>query len=143
MQAVGKLDPLGRELMRLRWLNDAQSFGPALQRLQPIARAALSADPRWHQLSNKQAKRLATKALRQWLVSVCPECQGRRFVRIPNTPTLSDDPCPVCYGSGCAVLDDVDETQRYQLHFLMILYNRVMDRASTKLAGLLEDSGLR
>ncbi len=57
---------------------------------------ALEAD----RLNLEHPDAVASAVLSWWLDRVCPECHGRKFDRIVNTPSLSDIECPACHGSG-------------------------------------------
>jgi hypothetical protein len=43
---------------------------------------------------------LVPKVLYYWLNPVCPACDGRKFVVIPDTPALSSKQCHHCEGHG-------------------------------------------
>jgi hypothetical protein len=39
-------------------------------------------------------------ALDWWRDRKCRHCEGRRYMAIPDTPNLSDTPCPICKATG-------------------------------------------
>lgn len=42
----------------------------------------------------------ARLVLDYWIAEECLSCEGRKWVSIPGTPTLSDVECPACKGTG-------------------------------------------
>lgn len=75
----------GSTLVRLKAGHDASVFGRCL-------------DGVTSRLNVPQ--KLARQALMYWLSDVCPACYGRKFIQNLGTPTLSDENCHFCHGTG-------------------------------------------
>lgn len=89
---VAQSHPLGVSLWRCRYAGDMRELPTVLTGLMDLA-GRHGRDPE-----------VVPRVLHHWLRDVCGQCDGRGYSVIEGTPTLSDDLCPSCEGSGRAPL---------------------------------------
>ena len=90
--ALACADPLGAALWRVLWRHDAGAFKEArsLLAIRLVERNKIG--PRSPFLAA-----LCHKAMEEWLVCICDECQGHKFVPSPEGVRAT---CPTCQGTG-------------------------------------------
>jgi hypothetical protein len=88
---VAQQHGLALALWRLTELHDRRSLVPVYDGLVTMCgRLGFSSNP----------VHIVSRVL-EWMVQpVCPVCSGRGHPVIPGTPTLSDQPCGACEGTG-------------------------------------------
>ena len=62
-------------------------------------------------LTKVKATKAAEKVLIHYLGDRCDHCGGTGYQVIPGTPTLSDNPCPVCKGHGVIKLNSKNDDE--------------------------------
>lgn len=98
---VGRRHALGLSLWRLAVVNDVAEFEAAVRGLAKLAMDVRRRQPRiWPGMGLGNAEEVAREVLLCWWRRTCPRCEGRGYMVIPGTPTLSDVPCPSCGGGG-------------------------------------------
>lgn len=85
---VAQTHPLGVSLWRCRYTGDMRELPSVLTGLMDLA-GRHGRDPE-----------VVPRVVYHWLRDVCPQCNGRGYSVIDGTPTLSDELCPSCEGSG-------------------------------------------
>lgn len=79
---------LGGTLMRLQTKASMQQVLEVLDQIERVTR-------------NRGISMEATeKVLAWWLKQACKPCNGLKFIKVPDAPTLSTKACPACRGSG-------------------------------------------
>ena len=94
---------VGMALLRLRDTLDRHAWPFCLAATAQRVRGAYGG--RHDRPSEKDQHDLAEHILRAWVAPTCPSCDGRGHQKIIGTPLMSDDPCPVCNGSGRLPID--------------------------------------
>ena len=92
---VGIEEQASEAVMRLKYGNDAVSYGSALRAVSGIAKS-LDARHNWRLASHAV---LAAAVLEYWLCDLCPSCTGIGSTPIPGAPVLGPA-CSTCHGSG-------------------------------------------
>lgn len=83
-------------LFRIKYLHDMDEAKNAQQQLTEWARKGLSLKGQ----NTKQAKHIADKVMKYWLVDTCALCSGLKYEVDPGSPYLSNRVCKRCRGTG-------------------------------------------
>lgn len=84
----------------------ASRIGAALMRLHTkatrdnLAKVHVQVALEAYRLNVANPDAVASAAIAWWLDRVCPECHGRKWDTIKDTPSLSAIECPKCHGTG-------------------------------------------
>lgn len=104
--AAGLVDgvwPHANMLLRVKYAGDASSYPRLTEEWRALVKtkAAMRGWP-----IEVSASKVARLALNHWLTDVCPACHGRgKLLHKELTSVLSDDPCPICAGTGARPIE--------------------------------------
>lgn len=134
MVATG--EAVGMALLRLRDTMDASAW--------PFCVAAVATRVRGEfggqkdRPAEREQHELAERILRAWVAPTCPSCDGRGHQKIMGTPLMSDDPCPVCNGSGRLSIDyGLKGQSRHVAHAVAIWMDKQAHSANARVHGKL------
>ncbi len=97
LAAVALSSDMGSLLFRVRYGLDASCYKPLREAW--IAAVTKKADIR-HWPTNIKPANLAVMVLDFWLNDICNPCNGLGYTKHEHAPSLTDQVCTVCNGSG-------------------------------------------
>lgn len=125
---------LGSLLFRVKYANDASSHVHLFEQWSVIVHGK-SIRAQWPK--HIPATKVAELSLAYWLSDVCPVCTGRGHPVILNTPSLEENECQGCRGTGKKPLECEPTERSYienAIDTLETMILRAGDEAMRKLA---------
>jgi len=128
LAAVALSSELGGLLWRVKYSNDATSYGALLTSWHAIVKRKAELRTWPAEISPSQIARLS---LDHWLTDICPSCTGRGWEPVKDVPSvMSDTPCKSCNGTSKRALQVKHAIQKYVEEMVETLENMQSRAAS-------------